>query len=318
MPMAEILSTESVTQRHALAYWTDLICSVYVGLDCETERRDRFAARLTRFPLPALKLTQVNGSPQHVKRSPTRLATAPSDDFLINLQIAGRSKVVQDGRVAEIAPGDLAMYDASRPYELVMDEAFDMVVFQLPREMLRQRLAAPEHLTARTIAGSDGFRRAASRFLMTTPAAVETGDLGAPAIEGHVIDLLASLLGSLPDAMALTEKRSARLIAAKDVVERLLDDPELGREQIAAVIGLSVRELSRVFALENETPAGYIRRRRLERCQADLAAPWFSGRTITDIALSHGFNDTAHFSRLFREVYGMSPVEFRAEAVRRR
>jgi AraC-like DNA-binding protein len=312
--MAEILSTETVTPRHALAYWTDLICNVYVGLDCETEHRGDFRSQLTRFPLPALKLSEVRGSPQQVKRSPRRLSSAPSDDFLINLQLAGRSKVIQDGRVAEIGPGDMAMYDASRPYVLAMDDDFDMVVFQLPRDLLRQRLVGPEHLTARTVQGSTGFGRAASRFLMTAPAAVETGDLGGALIEGHVLDLLATLFGALPDASALTDRRSARLVAAKDMIERLLDEPDLDRETIARAVGLSVRELARVFALENETPAGYVRRRRLERCRADLAAPRLAARTITDIALSHGFNDAAHFSRLFKESFGVSPADYRASA----
>jgi AraC-like DNA-binding protein len=311
--MTEVHSTESVTPRHALAFWTDLICSVYVGLDCETRQRRDFHSQLTRFPLPVLKLTEVRGAPQHVKRSPRRLSIAPSDDFLINLQLSGRSKVIQDGRVAEIGPGDLAMYDASRSYTLAMDDDFDMVVFQLPREILRQRLVAPENLTARTVEGSSGFRRAASRFLMTTPAAVETGDLGSELIEGHVLDLLATLFGSLPEARTLNDRQSARLVAAKDAIERLLDEPELDRATIASAVGLSVRELSRVFAAENETPAGYIRRRRLERCRKDLAAPHLAGRTITEIALSHGFNDAAHFSRLFRETYGLSPAEYRAD-----
>ena len=118
--MSEILTTDCVKASQALAYWTDLICGVYVGLDCETPRRGHFHSQIRRFDLPAIRLTEVSGSPQHVTRSKRRLARSPSDDFLINLQLSGRSKVVQDGRVAETAPGDLALYDASRPYELLM------------------------------------------------------------------------------------------------------------------------------------------------------------------------------------------------------
>lgn len=314
--MTDILSTDSVAPRHALAYWTDLICSVYVGLDCEAtgeSGRDRdFRAQIARFPLPTVRLTEVGGSPQHVTRSRQRLATTPSDDFLINLQISGRSKVVQDDRVAEIGPGDLAMYDASRPYDLVMDGAFDMIVFQLPRELMRERLVAPERLTARAVDGSTGFRGAASRFLRTAPAAVESRDLPENAIEGHILDLLVTLIGTVSDDSGLSPRRSARLFAAKEVIESMLDDPDLDREKIALAAGLSVRELARVFAQEDDTPAAYVRRRRLERCRRDLVAPHLSDRTITDIALSHGFNDTAHFSRLFRDTYGISPSEYRA------
>jgi AraC-like DNA-binding protein len=315
--MAETLSTEAVGPRQALAYWTDLICSVYVGLDCETRRRDGFRSKLSRYPLPTVRLTTVGGSPQHVKRSARRLAQTPSDDFLINLQLGGRSKVVQDGRVAKIGPGDMAMYDASRPYTLVMDEDFRMVVFQLPRDVLRERLVAPDRLTARTISGEHGFGHAASRFLQTMPDAAETGDLPPALIERHALDILATLFGAATGTDVLSDRQSARLVAAKSLIENRLDDPDFDREAIAAEVGLSVRGLSRIFALEHDTPAAYVRRRRLERCRDDLVAPQLAGRTITEIALSHGFNDTAHFSRSFRNAYGISPAEFRAEQAAR-
>jgi len=316
--MAETLSTETVGPRQALAFWTDLICNVYVGLDCETERRRDFRSRLSRYPLPTLKLTTVSGSPQHVMRSPRRLSQTPSDDFLINLQLSGRSKVVQSGRVADIGPGDLAMYDASHPYTLVMDEAFRMVVFQLPRDVLRERLVAPDRLTARTISGAHGFGQAASRFLQTMPDAAETGDLPPDLVERHALDILATVFGAATGSNVLSDRQSARLLSAKTLIERRLDDPDLDREAIAAELGLSVRGLTRAFALEDETPAGYIRRRRLERCRDDLCAPRLAGRTVTEIALSHGFNDTAHFSRSFRDAYGMPPAAFRARSVLRK
>ena len=36
---------------------------------------------------------------------------------------------------------------------------------------------------------------------------------------------------------------------------------------------------------------------------------------MSDIAFSWGFNDAAHFSRSFKEQYGMSPREFRQQAL---
>ena len=43
----------------------------------------------------------------------------------------------------------------------------------------------------------------------------------------------------------------------------------------------------------------------------DLKNPQHTGRTITEIAFSWGFNNAAHFSRVFREHAGLPPSDFR-------
>ena len=44
---------------------------------------------------------------------------------------------------------------------------------------------------------------------------------------------------------------------------------------------------------------------------ADLASPLHSHRTITEIAFAWGFNNSAHFNRLFKERYGLSARAYR-------
>ena len=48
----------------------------------------------------------------------------------------------------------------------------------------------------------------------------------------------------------------------------------------------------------------------------ELKNPAQAQRTITDIAFSWGFNNGAHFSRVFREHAGLSPSDFRETALR--
>jgi len=43
----------------------------------------------------------------------------------------------------------------------------------------------------------------------------------------------------------------------------------------------------------------------------DLGNPDLNARTITSIALTWGFNQSAHFSRVFREHTGLSPSDYR-------
>jgi AraC-like DNA-binding protein len=101
------------------------------------------------------------------------------------------------------------------------------------------------------------------------------------------------------------------LAASKSYIDRHLTDRPLTPEAIARAHHVSVRQLYSVWSRNDVSLAGYLIGQRLERarrCLADRSAP---ARTIAAIAHECGFADTAHFSRRFRDAYGMSPREWR-------
>jgi len=73
----------------------------------------------------------------------------------------------------------------------------------------------------------------------------------------------------------------------------------------------SKRHLHKAFSAEDDTLAQYILRQRLQGCMRELGDPASAARTITEIAFSWGFNNTAHFSRVFREHTGQTPSAYR-------
>lgn len=96
--------------------------------------------------------------------------------------------------------------------------------------------------------------------------------------------------------------------AAMTIADTLLDDPSLSPQLLATELSVSVRTLHRAFAVADETPGGYIRRRRLERARRDLAAP---GRLpVADIAARWQFADSSHFVRAFKRRYGETPAQY--------
>ena len=58
--------------------------------------------------------------------------------------------------------------------------------------------------------------------------------------------------------------------------------------------------------------AEYKSHRRLSHCAASLRDPSQAHRSITDICFSYGFNSTSHFSRLFKERFGIAPRDYRS------
>lgn len=113
---------------------------------------------------------------------------------------------------------------------------------------------------------------------------------------------------------SLTERygvRDARLAAALELMESHPGDP-LRRSETARRIGISIRQLDRLFAGKLKLSyAEQYRRIRLARAR-DLLRQ--SPVPITEIALGCGFSSASHFGRAYRQAFGLTPAAERKAA----
>ena len=282
--MALRLTTDQVGAAERFSYWRELICDTFVGLDAERPGLG-FTGSLHSVALGPVRRTAVRSVAHHVVRSPRQIDRGGSEDVLVSVQRAGRGLVRQDGREALLAPGELALYDATRPYTLTFDGPFAQTVLQLPRALLAERVGALDGLTA-------------SR-------AVAPVELLAPDDGERAVDLVAVTLGALLGRAASPAEAHRRAIRLH--VERELGDPSLTPASIAAAHALSPRYVHRLWAQErSETLGRHILRRRLERARDDFAD---GERGVTEIAFRWGFRSAAHFSRAYRSHFGVPPSE---------
>jgi DNA-binding response OmpR family regulator len=95
----------------------------------------------------------------------------------------------------------------------------------------------------------------------------------------------------------------------RQVVESEIDNSSFGVAWLADEVGLSRRQLQR--KIQDETglsAAAYIRTVRLQRAAALLEAEDVT--TVSGAAEAVGYRDPSHFSRIFREAYGISPSDY--------
>lgn len=84
-------------------------------------------------------------------------------------------------------------------------------------------------------------------------------------------------------------------------------------EELAKETNLSLSSFKREFAkLYNDTPANYIKTKKLERAAEMLLA---SSERISDIAFGCGFNDLANFTKSFSEKYNTTPTSYRLNQI---
>ncbi len=105
--------------------------------------------------------------------------------------------------------------------------------------------------------------------------------------------------------------RTARLDRARNVILRRIADPALDADAIAAELFMSRRALYLLFERYGLTPTRAIREIRLDCCMRLLRDERHGHRKITDIAMDHGFQHFASFSRQFKQRYGISPSAVR-------
>ncbi|NLS00862.1 GlxA family transcriptional regulator [Rhizobium sp. P38BS-XIX] len=128
------------------------------------------------------------------------------------------------------------------------------------------------------------------------------------ALEVLQIERARSGLDIQPRRPLSIECEDARLKAVLITMERHIEDV-VPTEQLAASVGLSRRQLERLFMDEMKTSPGAVYTRvRMERAKQlviQTQAP------LVEIALEVGFDSSSHFARLFRRLFGQSPTELR-------
>ena len=310
-------NTDDVAPRERFDFWHEVICTAYVRLEAETlPSENPFHAEIAVADMGPLTLSRVRSEPHAVQRSPTLISAEPRDEILVSVQLRGEAVVAQDDRQAVLRPGDFAMYDTTRPYDLVMRERFEMLVLQFDRQFLTERCPAPERLTAIRLANDSAVTAPVSSFLRSLePVALGEDNAVSRQLATSALDLLGVALADQFGSDNPRAGHTQHFLRACTYINAYFSDPNLTPSRIASAVGVSVRYLHAIFAEHNMTVNRYLIKRRLARCHDDLLSRRCASRTITEIALTHGFKTAAHFSRCFSETYGTTPSSVRSGTV---
>jgi len=228
--------------------------------------------------------------------------------------VSGDYLMQQNGRDVLLQPGDMTLYDATRPHRVhCQGESTEVIYLSIPRTVLRDRVSGIDNCTALRIPGKQGIGSIAANFLsssVTQADQLQSHEFSS--LAEHALDLLALAVNSVrPGDFNLSRSRSISLNRVKTFIEQNLSNTELDTGLIVRHVGLSARYINTLFEEEGTSLMRYVWKRRLENCRKELQNPLYAGHRLSDIAFRWGFNDAAHFSRAFKQQFGCSPREFR-------
>lgn len=98
------------------------------------------------------------------------------------------------------------------------------------------------------------------------------------------------------------------VVALRSVVKDHLDQPDLGADAVARLLGLKADRLVKALKHNKTTLPKEIKRLKIDRAKEMLRA---NQHSIAQIGSALGYPDNAHFTRFFRSQTGMTPRAFR-------
>jgi AraC-like DNA-binding protein len=322
--MAVVLDTTTLpVAERADAFEAALTSAVfpsYVHLDNGGREPN---ARVEGWSLgPGVNVVRTMSTGQRLIRTASHVRTAASEQLCVGMAYQGRLIGHQAGRSFG-ALGSITPTDGLAPYRYDFYPAADAPSLAMCAVVDHDRLGLPVDVMRAALprlASSPLYALFQAHLAGLPAAAAGVEDTPAAALLGSATSELArALVGSaVGDDQLARESLSEVLLTRLDIyIRNRASDPALNAEQIAAAHNISARYLYRLFSKRSVSLEQQIIHERLEQARAELGHPGASRRSIEAIARRAGFTHPQHFSRRFREAYGVTPREWREDQRRR-
>lgn len=308
-------STASYSPSDRFEAWAHQLGRVYCDFAIDRPIRPAFDATMRYRSADGLEVVECVCDPCGAVRRNQEIARDDRQILGIQLVLDGREQICFDGEEIELGRGDILVWDSTRPMRFVVRERLHKISAVLPLARFRHWRPGSWRSMQHRLDGSTGAGRVLARYIAGLPGHfIGDNPIQGDGLTEATLALLTHALGRDADHETAT-LRGAQLFRIRKYIDENLFQPDLAPPMIAEAHRISIRYLHWLFEETGVTVLQFIIKERLQRCRRELAIPAMHCRTITDIALSWGFHDLTHFSRRFRQEFGLSPQEFRRQAL---
>lgn len=308
-----VVSTDTVDRRDREGFWHHVLADTFAPVQLEGWAGHREpAAHLSGTRRGRLLFAELAATPHVHRRTPRQIRQADAMYFQIAIAVNGAASLEQEGRTAELAPGDMVVYENSRPFTWTFTDPWRVAVLSIPSEAVKLTDAERRAMSARRLSGQVGLTGVVARFVLDlTRHASEIPEAQSERVLAQATDLAISLFATPAGAEYADARHRTTLDRIKGYIAAHFRDPALKPDEIAAAVNISTRYLHKLFEGEHQTIALYLRGLRLECARAELLDPRQASRSIAAIAHGCGFGDLSGFNRVFKAAYGISPSDLR-------
>lgn len=303
MTGVQFWSTNLMPEGHRFQAWSERVRALHMDWDLATPVESDYAAQIRYRTARQVRVADVRCAAFEGARDPRPGADAIAG---FQLQLSGRMLCKYGGTEFAIEPGDIFMWNSLEGGTFRSVGNHQQLSLLVPLDRVPRSLAAAlgesRPVSARPGAGMLSVAAGQMQAVMQ-----ELGHLDDTSVNRAVAGVLELLDSAFkPAAESTFGQRGELLTEIQQYVLERLEDSRLSVSSIAAAHDVSVRTVHLAFSEFGITAARWIRQQRLERSRRDLENAEVA-TTVTEVAFRWGFTDTSHFSRAFKQEFGVPP-----------
>jgi AraC-like DNA-binding protein len=290
--------------------WESALNTSHLRWDLAPGRTSAFAGRMGLKDFGGTRLVRCECDPCSGRRRTRQIRTDGTDYFGILLLLDGQERVRQNGWEATLKPRSLMIWDSTREIDFAVDSPLRKITLFVPQHRADQHRAVRRHC-GEVIECGRGIPAVVAAHLASLAGELDAIDHldGAAAVD-LTVELIAAAFEARADHVVSAAQRDLRGAIEAHIRENIADT-DLTPTAIAERFAISKRYLHLMFARSDRTVCQFINDTRLDRARLELTSPTSDGDTITTVAGRVGFTDPAHFSRVFKQRYGVAPRTYR-------
>lgn len=310
-------STDPYAPAERYDAWDDKLNDVFGLWRSDARRGGDFRASFNYREADGFQVVECRCDPCGAERGRVDLRRDDRDILAVQLVLSGRERMTIGEDDVLLGQGDILIWDTTREMRFEVLEPLHKLSVMMPLARLKCWMPRAWHTVDRRLASGSVQAELLSSYIAAIRPGFMSGALtNAEGLTEATIGLLINALGEGARPVPPESLRDGQMARVRHFIGKHLDDPDLSPRMIADGCKISVRYLHWLFEPTGTTVLRYAIQQRLIRCRRELENPQMCTRSITDIAYASGFQNPTHFSRRFKAEYGLSPQDFRMEAVR--
>jgi AraC-like DNA-binding protein/mannose-6-phosphate isomerase-like protein (cupin superfamily) len=285
-------------------------------LEIASRSRDVRAFIRTGLNRPITFMHSLNGTDISFRRSWHHIRARKAAVRLLYFVLQGEMQVVTAAGTHSVTPGRCAIINANEPFytRTLAPEggSFESALAVVPEHLVLSRMPWARQLT--TCFEIDPAHRQVVTSLL------ELLCFEGDRLSRRAADPLAdAFLESVSDGVGLaggtpvTSLADRRFMDIRECIQKHVTCADLTCERVAEYCGISPRYLCHVLRANDTSFSELLWSQRLPKARDWLVSDTFRQYPIHKIACMAGFKSAAHFSRMFKSAYGVSPKEYRAD-----
>lgn len=290
--------------------WSHIMLNSH-GLRCAFDPRQSLDSSVRSWRLGEVGVSLADLAMQTLSPVGEELPSWQGGWLFVKLVTAGHVHVRWRDGMQRFDAGSMFIIDPVYPFAEVFPERAQLTVLRVPKERLRERgVQRPGAALLVGDARSPDVRATCDLIQCITQQSTAPSAIAQHMMGDQLLELIQFSMIE-PGAQSRRRCPEALIHQAKRYIDSHLGEAGLDVAAIASGVHVSPQHLQRLFRVKGTSLMRYVWQARLERAALLLQTGGAHDHAIQDIAWQCGFATAAHFSRLFRRQYGMSPSDFR-------